>query len=96
VLNGTLTREPCVRSVPQLWSWRELRPRVPRSGGGSSIIAGQRYDWELGETFVVPAWAWHEHSSSQGDAVLVSLTNRPILQAIGLEHEEALERGHQK
>lgn len=35
-------------------------------GGSTSIIGGQRYDWEAGDTLVVPAWAWHEHASSRG------------------------------
>jgi gentisate 1,2-dioxygenase len=64
-------------------------------GGGFSIIGGQRYDWELGDSFVVPAWAWHEHASSQGEAVLFCFTNRPILQAFDREREEALESGYQ-
>jgi gentisate 1,2-dioxygenase len=64
-------------------------------GGGYSIIAGQRFDWQEGDTFVVPAWAWHEHASEQGEAVLFSVSDRPILQAFGLEREEALEQGWQ-
>jgi gentisate 1,2-dioxygenase len=32
VLSSTLTREPVVRSVSQLWRWRELRPRMRQSG----------------------------------------------------------------
>src|SRR5215475_13975626 len=32
VLSCTLTREPAVRPMPQLWRWRELRPRVLLSG----------------------------------------------------------------
>jgi gentisate 1,2-dioxygenase len=43
----------------------------------------------------VPAWAWHEHASSQGDVVLFSFTNRPVLQAFALEREEALESSYQ-
>ena len=41
-------------------------------GGGYSIIAGKRFDWVEGDTFVVPSWAWHEHASAgRGGAVLV-------------------------
>ena len=32
VLSNTLTREPAVRSVPQLWRWSDLRPRMLHSG----------------------------------------------------------------
>jgi gentisate 1,2-dioxygenase len=58
-------------------------------GGGYSIVNGERFDWEEGDTFVVPTWAWHEHASEQGEAVLFSFSDRPILQAFGLDREEA-------
>lgn len=64
-------------------------------GGGHSVIAGQRFDWQEGDTFVVPAWAWHEHASAGGEAVLFSFSDRPVLQAFGLDREQALEAGHQ-
>jgi gentisate 1,2-dioxygenase len=44
---------------------------------------------------VVPAWAWHEHASAGGEAVLFSFSDRPVLQAFGLDREQALEAGHQ-
>ena len=64
-------------------------------GGGYSVINGERFDWEEGDTFVVPTWAWHEHASEQGEAVLFSFSDRPILQALGLDREQALEAGFQ-
>jgi gentisate 1,2-dioxygenase len=64
-------------------------------GGGYSIVAGQRFDWEVGDTFVVPAWSWHEHASENGEAVLFSFSDRPILRSFGLEREEALEGRYQ-
>ena len=64
-------------------------------GGGYSIIAGERFDWEEGDTFVVPAWAWHEHASEQGEAVLFSFSDRPVLRAFGLEREQAHPAGRQ-
>lgn len=65
-------------------------------GGGVSVIAGQRFDWQEGDTFVVPSWTWHEHASAGGEAVLFSFSDRPALQAFGLEREEALAGGHQE
>jgi gentisate 1,2-dioxygenase len=65
-------------------------------GGGYSIVAGQRFDWEEGDTFVAPAWSWHEHASEGGEAVLFSFSDRPVMKAFGLEREEALERGRQE
>jgi gentisate 1,2-dioxygenase len=64
-------------------------------GGGFSIINGERFDWEEGDTFVVPTWAWHEHAAAQGEAVLFSFSDRPILQAFGLDREVALAEGRQ-
>jgi gentisate 1,2-dioxygenase len=59
-------------------------------GGGYSVVAGQRFDWEEGDTFVVPAWTWHEHASSDGEAVLFSFSDRPVLRALGLDREQTL------
>jgi gentisate 1,2-dioxygenase len=64
-------------------------------GGGSSVIGGQRFDWEEGDTFVVPSWTWHEHASSAGEAVLFSFSNQPILRAFGLGREEPHPLGRQ-
>ncbi len=42
--------------------------------------------------FVVPTWAWHEHrSGSEGDAVLFSIHDRPVIQALWLYREEPYE-----
>jgi len=64
-------------------------------GGGYSVVGGRRFDWEEGDTFVVPAWTWHEHAAEQGEAVLFSFSDRPILRAFGLDREEALAAGRQ-
>jgi gentisate 1,2-dioxygenase len=63
-------------------------------GGGFSVIGGQRFDWQEGDTFVVPAWIRHEHASSDGEAVLFSFSDRPVLRALGLDREQTL-AGHQ-
>lgn len=65
-------------------------------GGGYSIIAGQRFDWQEGDTFVVPAWSWHEHASTGGEAVLFSFNDRPLLENFGLNREEPHPDGHQR
>ena len=59
-------------------------------GGGFSVVAGQRFEWEEGDTFVVPAWTWHEHASTGGEAVLFSFSDRPVLRALGLDREQEL------
>lgn len=42
VLSSTLTREPAVRSVPQLWRWRDLRPRLLHSGELVTAVEAER------------------------------------------------------
>jgi gentisate 1,2-dioxygenase len=64
-------------------------------GGGFSIIGGERFEWQEADTFVVPAWTWHEHAAEPGEAVLFSFSDRPVLQSFGLDREEALAAGHQ-
>ena len=59
-------------------------------GGGHSIIGGQHFPWEEGDTFVVPSWVTHEHASEGGEAVLFSYSDRPVLQAFGLLREAAV------
>ncbi|ESU71764.1 MULTISPECIES: cupin domain-containing protein [Geobacillus] len=65
-------------------------------GSGYTIINGVRFDWEKGDFFVVPNWAWHEHVAEE-DSYLFSTNDLPILEKFGLEREEAFENnnGHQ-
>ncbi len=95
--------------MPTIACWIQLlRPRVRTTahrhtgsavylvfeGRGSSVIEGQRFDWGKGDLFVVPTWAWHEHASVDGEAILFSVQDTPIIQALGLYREEAYgERG---
>ena len=58
-------------------------------GGGYSIIGGQHFAWEEGDTFTVPSWVPHEHASDGGEAVLFSYSDRPILGAFGFLREAA-------
>ncbi|MBI2361342.1 MAG: hypothetical protein HYV04_20945, partial [Deltaproteobacteria bacterium] len=48
----------------------------------------------------LPPWAMHEHAntSASEDAVLFSIQDTPVLEALGLYYEEALteRRGHQE
>lgn len=66
-------------------------------GRGSSVIDGQRFDWTKGDVFVVPSWAWHEHASVDGEAILFSVHDTPVMQALGLYREQAYAEhgGHQ-
>jgi gentisate 1,2-dioxygenase len=59
-------------------------------GEGVSIIAGIEFHWGKGDVFVVPNWAWHEHRNSGADAVLFSVTDQPVMAALGMFREQAL------
>jgi gentisate 1,2-dioxygenase len=63
-------------------------------GSGTTIINGQKFTWQKGDTFIVPLWSWHEHAnaSSSDEAILFSMHDEPILKAFGLYREEAQEQ----
>jgi gentisate 1,2-dioxygenase len=67
-------------------------------GRGYSVINGNRFDWEKGDMFVVPPWAWHEHAAVADEGVvLFSIHDTPVIKALGLYREEAYPKndGHQ-
>lgn len=61
------------------------------AGSGYSIINGQRLEWKKGDTIALPPWSWHEHinASETEEALLFSVTDHPLLEALGLYREEA-------
>lgn len=59
-------------------------------GRGRSILAGETFEWAQGDTFAVPIWCPHQHLAVDQDAVLFSLTDEPVLRAVGQYREEAL------
>ena len=69
-------------------------------GQGATIIDGQRFNWTKGDIVALPPWALHEHlnSSASADAVLFSIQDLPVLNALGLYYEEEFheEGGRQK
>ncbi len=69
-------------------------------GKGSTIIDGQRFDWQERDIFCVPSWAWHEHInlSESEDACLFSFNDLPVMEKLGFFQEKNLEEnsGHQK
>ena len=60
-------------------------------GSGTTTIGGEEFHWEQGDSFVVPLWSWHGHAndSASSEAILFSLHDSPVLNAFGLELEEA-------
>ena len=64
-------------------------------GAGVTIVNGEAFTWSQGDVLALPTWAWHEHEnrSSTEDAILFSVTDRPMLQALDLYREQAYEGG---
>ena len=59
-------------------------------GKGATQIGEQRFEWQKGDTFVVPLWHEHRHISDAADeAILFSMSDAPALTALGLYREEA-------
>src|SRR5437762_6989500 len=63
-----------IRSSERTRAVRDTASRVyyVLDGRGVSIIGGKEMQWEKGDTFCAPTWAWREHSvaSADADAVL--------------------------
>jgi gentisate 1,2-dioxygenase len=68
-------------------------------GEGRTIIDSQCFVWNKGDIIALPPWALHEHAntSPNEDAVLFSIQDMPVLDALGLYYDEALTEngGHQ-
>jgi gentisate 1,2-dioxygenase len=61
-----------------------------RQGSGRSVIGGKTFDWSKNDIIAIPSWALHEHANTgTGDAILFSINDRPVFDALGLYREEA-------
>lgn len=65
-------------------------------GSGTTVINGQPFHWEKGDSFVVPLWHWHEHAnrSASEDAILFSMNDAPVLKPFGLYREQGPGESH--
>jgi gentisate 1,2-dioxygenase len=65
-------------------------------GSGTTVINGQPFHWEKGDSFVAPLWSWHEHAnrSQTEEALLFSMHDKPVLDAFGLYREEGDGKSH--
>ncbi len=61
-------------------------------GGGVTEINGEKFEWEQSDCFVVPLWSWHNHrnASDREEAILFSINDRPMMEALNLYREEAV------
>jgi gentisate 1,2-dioxygenase len=58
-------------------------------GQGRTRVGDAYLDWKKGDTFVVPLWQWHCHENlAKSDAVLFSINDRPVMEALQLYREE--------
>ncbi len=60
-------------------------------GRGYSILDGQRFEWEKGDSFCVPTWCWQEHAAGSEDAILFEANDRPVLDSLALYYDVKLE-----
>jgi gentisate 1,2-dioxygenase len=60
-------------------------------GKGATQIGERRFEWEQGDSFVVPLWYDHRHlnRSSSDEAILFSMSDAPVLKALDLYREES-------
>lgn len=73
-------------------TWRRVRSTifVVFRGSGSTVVNGQRFDWEQGDMFAVPTWAAVDHEAHE-PSDLFAVTDAPILKALALYREERLD-----
>jgi gentisate 1,2-dioxygenase len=58
-------------------------------GSGVTVVGDSDFGWERGDAMVVPNWTWHHHENhTSEDAMLFFLSDRPLLDSIGLYREE--------
>lgn len=58
-------------------------------GSGCTTAGEQRLEWTQGDCITVPLWQWHRHENpSKQEAVLFSITDRPMKEALGFYFEE--------
>jgi gentisate 1,2-dioxygenase len=59
-------------------------------GQGRTKVGEGYLEWRQGDSFVVPLWQWHAHENLGGDeAILFSMNDRPVMEALQLYREEA-------
>ena len=61
-------------------------------GQGNTLVESTELAWEAGDCFVVPPWYAHRHvnRSATSEAILFSITDGPVLEALGLLRTEPL------
>ena len=59
-------------------------------GSGFTVVGGTRFEWKQGDSFSVPLWNVHHHgNTSREPAILFSMNDRPLMEALDFYREEA-------
>ena len=88
------TLATCMQLLPKGFETRPYRSTdstvfVAVEGRGHSIVAGQRFDWEPHDIFVVPSWSHVTHHAGE-ESTLFSYSDRAVQEKLDLLREEAL------
>jgi gentisate 1,2-dioxygenase len=59
------------------------------TGTGETSVGSNRFDWEAGDVFVAPSWSAVQHHPNE-TSNLFEMTDRPILEALGLFQQETV------
>lgn len=58
-------------------------------GRGRTVMDGEAFDWQQGDTFMVPVWCAHKHENPSAEsAYLFTVSDRGAIEALGLYEEE--------
>jgi gentisate 1,2-dioxygenase len=76
---------PGVRTAPYRTTANNIFAVV--QGEGASTVDGERFEWRRGDVVAAPAWRPHWHEAT-GDAVLLRVTDEPVMQRFGWWREE--------
>lgn len=64
---------------------------VAMHGRGQTEVAGRTFDWEENDIFVVPNFLWRRHiNTGAKDAILYTMSDRPLLEKIGQYRAQAI------
>ncbi len=76
---------PRIRTAPYRTTANNIYAVV--RGEGVTEIDGQRFEWQRGDVVAAPAWRPHWHEAS-GDAILLRVTDEPVMQRFGWWRQE--------
>ena len=61
--------------------------RAVAEGSGATVIDGKPIEWTVNDVFVVPPWKRYQHTIGSADAVLFSISDRPMQENLGIWRE---------